>query len=123
MLRFLDRGLEVVCAVAVVLFVVALVDGPGAIGAKKETPQAPPGKAATSGAQVFASAGCGSCHTLKAANASGSVGPNLDQLRPDAATVAAIVRSGGGAMPSFDGKLNDAQINAVARYVSSAAGR
>jgi mono/diheme cytochrome c family protein len=69
------------------------------------------------------SAGCGSCHTLKAAHASGSVGPNLDQLRPDAETVAAIVHSGGGTMPSFDGKLSDAQINAVARYVSSVAGR
>jgi mono/diheme cytochrome c family protein len=122
MLRFLDRGLEIVCAAAVVLFVVALVAGPGAIGAKKETPQPPPGKAATSGAQVFASAGCGSCHTLKAAHATGSVGPNLDQLKPDATTVAAIVRSGGGTMPSFDGKLNAAQIAAVARYVSSAAG-
>lgn len=32
------------------------------------------------GEQVFASAGCGSCHTLEAAGSSGAVGPNLDQF-------------------------------------------
>lgn len=31
------------------------------------------------GAEVFASAGCGSCHTFAAAGATGSVGPNLDE--------------------------------------------
>ena len=31
------------------------------------------------GAQVFASKGCGGCHTFAAANAGGSVGPNLDE--------------------------------------------
>ena len=36
------------------------------------------------GAKVFASAGCGGCHTLAAADASGEVGPNLDDLQPDA---------------------------------------
>ena len=30
------------------------------------------------GKAIFASAGCGGCHTLKAAGASGNVGPNLD---------------------------------------------
>lgn len=30
------------------------------------------------GLQVFASAGCASCHTLKAANATGTTGPDLD---------------------------------------------
>ena len=30
---------------------------------------------------------CGSCHTLKAAGTSGEVGPNLDELKPDEATV------------------------------------
>jgi mono/diheme cytochrome c family protein len=67
---------------------------------------------------VFASAGCGGCHTLRAAGASGAVGPDLDQLKPDAATVAATVKSGAGAMPSFSGRLSDAEIQAVARYVA-----
>ena len=30
------------------------------------------------GEDVFASAGCGGCHTLEAAGSSGNVGPNLD---------------------------------------------
>jgi mono/diheme cytochrome c family protein len=32
------------------------------------------------GGQVFLSQGCGSCHTLKAANATGTVGPDLDDV-------------------------------------------
>jgi len=75
------------------------------------------------GAQVFASAGCASCHTLAAANASGSVGPNLDDLMPDAATVRSQVENGGGGMPSFSGDLSPAEIDAVARYVAANAGR
>lgn len=35
--------------------------------------------AAEAGEQVFASAGCVSCHTFKAANATGTVGPDLDE--------------------------------------------
>ena len=81
------------------------------------------GAAASGGAQVWASAGCGGCHTLAAAGASGQAGPDLDQLRPSAAAVAAQVSSGGGGMPSFGGTLSTAQIEAVAAYVSSVAGR
>src|SRR5205085_10896261 len=39
------------------------------------------------GAKVFASAGCGGCHTLSAAGSKGQIGPNLDELKPDASTV------------------------------------
>jgi mono/diheme cytochrome c family protein len=119
MLRFIDRGLTVVCVVAAALVLLALFAGPSVVGAKKTPPK---GSLANNGAAVFQKAGCGSCHTLKAANASGAVGPNLDQLHPDTQTVAAIVRSGGGAMPSFAGKLSYPEIAAVARYVSSVAG-
>ncbi len=79
--------------------------------------------AAPDGKQVFASAGCGGCHTLKDAGATGNVGPNLDQLKPSQATVAHQVEVGGGAMPAFKGQLTDAQIQAVAKYVSSVAGK
>src|ERR1700754_3174310 len=48
------------------------------------------------GAKVFATAGCKNCHTLNAAGASGSVGPNLDELKPDEALVIKQVNSGGG---------------------------
>jgi mono/diheme cytochrome c family protein len=78
-----------------------------------------PGDSSTpsSGAEVFASAGCGGCHTLAAAHANGNVGPNLDELKPSVATVARQVRAGGGGMPSFAGELSPAQIQAVAQYV------
>ena len=46
---------------------------------------------AAAGAKVFASAGCGSCHTLSAAKASGQVGPNLDDAKPGYDTVLAKV--------------------------------
>jgi cytochrome c553 len=148
MLRLFDRGLAVVSWLAAALVVVLLFAGPSLIGAKTSTvsgqsttgsQSAAGGQSTTrgrsttsgqstaggqvSGSAVFASAGCSSCHTLKAAGATGTIGPNLDQLRPSAATVAGIVRSGGGVMPSFSGKLSDAQISAVAAYVSSVAGR
>jgi len=75
------------------------------------------------GKQVFASAGCAGCHTLKDAGATGTVGPDLDQLKPSEATVAKQVTTGGGTMPSFKGQLSPAQIQAVAQYVSSVAGK
>ena len=81
------------------------------------------GTAAPDGKQVFASAGCGGCHTLKAAGATGNVGPNLDQLKPAKAIVAHQVEVGGGAMPAFKGQLSDAQIQAVAAFVASNAGK
>jgi mono/diheme cytochrome c family protein len=77
---------------------------------------------AAAGKAVFASAGCGGCHTLKAAGSSGNVGPNLDQLKPPFATVKHQVEHGGGAMPAFKGQLSAKQIDDVAAFVSSSAG-
>ena len=74
------------------------------------------------GKQVFASAGCGGCHILKDAGSSGTVGPNLDDLKPSESRVAHQVTVGGGPMPAFKGQLTDAQIQDVAAYVSSVAG-
>jgi mono/diheme cytochrome c family protein len=142
-LRLIDRGLMIVCVIAAALFVVLLFAGPSLIGAKSSTPVGAYGapasssssssaasrssgssaSAAPSGAAVFASAGCAGCHTLKAAGASGSIGPNLDQVHPSASTVASTVRSGAGTMPSFNGKLSSAQIAAVASYVANNAGK
>jgi mono/diheme cytochrome c family protein len=124
MLHLLDRGLAAVSVVATALVIVLLFAGPSLIDAKKSsTTGAASEIGAPSGSGVFASAGCGGCHTLKAAGASGTVGPNLDQLHPSAATVSGIVRSGGGTMPSFADKLPEDQIAAVATYVSTVAGR
>jgi cbb3-type cytochrome c oxidase subunit III len=93
--------------------------GVQATGAKP----APSGGGATSGKEVFASAGCASCHTLKDAGATGKIGPNLDQLKPDKARVAKQVTNGGASMPAFKGQLSTEQIDAVAAYVSSVAGK
>jgi mono/diheme cytochrome c family protein len=56
---------------------------PGATETEAAAEPEPEG-AAGSGAQLFASAGCGSCHTLGAAGTTGTTGPNLEEsLAPD----------------------------------------
>ncbi len=86
------------------------------------TPAAPaPSAAFTAGKTVFANAGCSGCHTLAAAGATGTVGPNLDQVKPPAALVVDRVTHGKGAMPSFSGQLTKTQIDDVATFVSQAA--
>jgi len=77
---------------------------------------------AAAGAKVFASAGCGSCHTLAAAKSSGQVGPNLDAAKPGYDTVVVMVTNGGGGMPSFGGQLSKQQIRDVAAFVATSAG-
>src|SRR5687767_10707008 len=72
---------------------------------------------AEAGAEVFASAGCGGCHVLEAAGSSGNVGPNLDESKPDEALVVERVTNGMGAMPAFEGQLDEQQIQDVAAYV------
>jgi mono/diheme cytochrome c family protein len=78
--------------------------------------------ASAEGKQIFTQ-NCKGCHTLQDAGATGSVGPNLDDLKPPKATVVRQVENGGGPMPAFKGKLTDAQIDAVSTYVSSVAGQ
>jgi mono/diheme cytochrome c family protein len=43
---------------------------------------APPRVPGGPGAQVFANSGCDACHTLAAAKAGGTTGPNLDEVLP-----------------------------------------
>ena len=69
------------------------------------------------GEQVYASAGCGGCHTLEAAGSSGTVGPNLDDAKPDLALVVDRVTNGRGAMPAFKDQLSEKEIADVAAYV------
>jgi mono/diheme cytochrome c family protein len=75
------------------------------------------------GRQVFETAGCTSCHTLKDAGATGTVGPNLDDAKPPKPLVVDRVTNGKGVMPSFKGQLTPAEIDAVATYVSTVAGK
>jgi mono/diheme cytochrome c family protein len=78
----------------------------------------------TAGATIFKSAGCIGCHTLAAAHATGTVGPNLDTVtpKPDYRLVTARVTNGKGVMPSFKGQLTDQQIANVAAFVVKATG-
>ena len=77
---------------------------------------------AKNGSAEFASQGCAGCHTLAAANATGTVGPNLDQLKPDYRAVTAQVTNGGTGMPAFKSKLSSQQIADVAAYVVNSTG-
>lgn len=79
------------------------------------------GSANAEGEAIFAQS-CAGCHTLAAAGASGTVGPNLDDTSLDQAAIAEKIRAGGGGMPSFGGQLEQTQIDAVAEYVAGAAG-
>jgi cytochrome c6 len=87
-----------------------------------ETSPPPPKGDPKAGKQVFLTAGCTGCHTLKDAGATGTVGPNLDDLKPPYDLVIDRVTHGKGVMPSFSDKLDAAQIEDVAAYVSSVAG-
>lgn len=75
------------------------------------------------GLKVFQTSGCNACHTLAAAGAKGTVGPNLDKKKPTAALITARVANGKGIMPPFKGKLKAAQIKALAAYIVSVAGK
>ncbi len=65
---------------------------------------------------------CAVCHTLKAAASTGQVGPNLDELQPDADRVLRVLRNGLGVMPSFEGQLTEQDMRALAAFVAHASG-
>lgn len=67
-------------------------------------------------------ANCGTCHTLAAAKTSGTLGPNLDSLKPDFQATTAQVTNGGAVMPPFKSKLSAQQIADVAAYVVDSTG-
>jgi cytochrome c551/c552 len=68
---------------------------------------------------VFNSSGCAGCHTLSVADASGAVGPNLDNTSLSKDQIEAQIKSGGGVMPAFEGQLTDTQISSLANLISS----
>jgi uncharacterized membrane protein len=118
-LRHTGRTIWTIPAVGIAAVVVlAVVVEPNEGGEKASTPAE-----ASAGKEVFASAGCGTCHTLSDAGATGTVGPNLDSRRPSRSRVIAVVTSGSGVMPAFRNRLTPQQIDAVAVYVSTVAGK
>lgn len=113
-----NRSFELFAAAVVA----AAVAGCG--GGSEQATQAPEGEAgaATVAGKELFSQRCAACHSLEDADASGAVGPNLDELQPEAQQVEAKVRNGGGGMPAFETQLSDEQIRAVAAYVAQATG-
>lgn len=91
--------------------------------------------AAKQGEQVFMANGCGACHTLAAAGAAGTVGPNLDETLPGKgesyiqeaivdpdATVAAGYTA--GVMPStFGSTLSSSELEALVTFMLQSAGK
>ncbi|HTR74688.1 MAG TPA: cytochrome c [Solirubrobacterales bacterium] len=87
------------------------------------------------GAQVFASQGCGSCHTLAAANSGGTTGPDLDEALPgqSAAEIEesivdpeAKIEPGypKGVMPQeFGEKLSEEELEQLIEFLMESAGK
>ncbi|TML97807.1 MAG: cytochrome c [Actinobacteria bacterium] len=68
---------------------------------------------------------CATCHTLRAVNAVGKVGPNLDQLRPPKELVLNAIEAGrargNGQMPAD--LVAGQEAKDVAAFVAAVAGR
>jgi mono/diheme cytochrome c family protein len=95
---------------------------------------------AKTGDQIFTAAGCAGCHTFAPAGSTGTIGPNLNELRTAAANrepgtsaeeyireslttpEAFLVEGFGNAMPSYEGRLTDEQINALVDYLLQTGG-
>jgi len=144
-----------VLAVAVSMLVLAACGGggggtdTGAATAPPETTEteAPPettepetgaeggGGDVAAGEQVFVAQGCGSCHTLAAAEATGSVGPNLDEVLPgkDESFIhesivdpEAEIASGfaGGIMPgNYGSALSEEELDDLVAFLHEEAGK
>ena len=124
------------------LLVAAVLAGCGSEGVVGPVPETQVGKSTTvtfpiepafhakgnaaSGKSIFLT-NCGSCHTLAAAKTTGTIGPNLDSIKPDYRTVTGQVTLGpagplSGAMPAFKGTLSTQQIADVSAYVVDSTG-
>jgi mono/diheme cytochrome c family protein len=95
---------------------------------------------AKTGEQIFTAAGCAGCHTFAPAGSNGTIGPNLNDLRAAAAEFAKgkppeeyvresilqpdafVVPGFPNAMPSYEGRLTDQQINALVEYLLQSGG-
>jgi mono/diheme cytochrome c family protein len=67
--------------------------------------------------RVLFESNCASCHTFAPANATATIGPNLDQTTLALAAIERQIRQGGQQMPPFEGTLSDAQIEALAKFI------
>lgn len=127
----IDRVLGILSWAVAAALVVMLFVGPLVVAEDKPAEGSPPpaadggagdsGDSGALGEELFVE-NCGVCHTLEAAGTSGIVGPSLDGAGLDAEEVAAIVSGGRGGMPSFQGDLDPAEIEAIAQFVADSSG-
>jgi mono/diheme cytochrome c family protein len=94
------------------------------------TPQAPAGDAAA-GKAVFASQGCGGCHTFAPAGTNGTIGPNLGEVLKgkDAAFIRESIVNPNAEIaqgfqpnimpPDYGQKLSDKQLNDLVAFLST----
>jgi len=117
-----------VSAIVIIGFGIALPAVVLARGGEDRAKKAPGGVDLTAGEahgrELFAQ-NCATCHTLRAANAVGRVGPNLDQLRPPKVLILDAIKNGRargqGQMPV--GLLAGTDAQNVAAFVAAVAGR
>jgi mono/diheme cytochrome c family protein len=109
------RSIAIVAVLALGSLLVAAV----ALGGQSATKY--PAAQVAAGKKVFASAGCGKCHTLVQAKSHGSVGPNLNTIKPSYSVILNQVTNGGRFMPPFStaqgGALSTTQLKNVAAFV------
>ena len=99
-------------------------EGPVTTGAETETGGSEGGGGdAEAGREIFASSGCGNCHTFGPAESSGSIGPNLDEADVSVEAAAEQIRNGGNGMPPYGGQLSEDEVQSVAAFVAESGGR
>ena len=122
------RFVAVVVAIVVVGLGVAVPLAIGVVNRNDHAKNAPGGvdlsASQAAGRSVFAKY-CATCHTLKASNAVGRVGPNLDVLHPPKGLILDAIAKGRargqGQMPA--GLVDGEDAQDVAAYVAAVAGR
>ena len=122
------RFVAVVVGIVVVGLGLAVPLAIGVVNSNDHAKSAPGGvdlnASETAGRSVFAK-NCATCHTLKASNAVGKVGPNLDVLHPPKGLILDAIKNGRargqGQMPA--GLVDGADAQNVAAYVAAVAGR
>ena len=122
------RFVAVVVTLVVVLLGLAVPLAIGVVNSNDHAESAPGGvdlnASEARGRTVFAKY-CSTCHTLKASNAVGKVGPNLDVLHPPKGLILDAIAKGRargqGQMPA--GLVDGEDAQDVAAYVAAVAGR
>ena len=122
------RFVAVMVTIVIVALGVAVPLAVGVVNSNEHAKGAPGGvdlnAAQTNGRAVFGK-NCATCHTLKASNAVGKVGPNLDVLHPPKGLILDAIAKGRargqGQMPA--GLVDGQDAQDVAAYVAAVAGR